>query len=112
MTLSPAANRAVTRRVNIKNRNRSRIVSQIIERYLGIMRAHHLELSADELEHLGRLTEGWTLDFSTASALEGMVKVADVPEDLDVRKGSLLARLQAAGIAGAISAIEQLEGGR
>lgn len=109
LTLSPPADRAVSKRVNIKNRNKSRIVSQFIERYTGIMRAHRVELEEDELEHLARLTEGWTLDFSTAAALEGLVRVADVPEDLAVKKHNLVLKIAEAGIVGAVNAIDQLE---
>lgn len=112
LTLSPAADRAVLRRVKVGNRNKSRIVSQFIERYLGIMRAHHLELDQDELEHLGRLTEGWVLDFSTAAALEGLVRVADVPDDLAVKKHNLIVKIHQGGIAGAVNAIDQLEAWR
>ena len=81
----------------------------MIERYVAIVRAHQVELEEDDLEHLARLTEGWTLDVSTAAALEGLVRAADVPEDLNVRRGDLLARLQAGGLAGAVSVINQLE---
>ena len=112
MSLSPVATKAVDKRIRPGNTNRSRIVSQMIERYLGILRAHRLELEEDELEHLGRLTEGWSLDFSTAAALEGLVKVADVPEDLSVKKHTLLMKLVNGEMAGAVSALEQIESWR
>lgn len=109
LTLSAAADRAVRKRMKAGAGNKSRVVSQIIERYVATMRVSRVDLEPDELEHLARLTEGWTLDYSTATALPTLASTADVPEDLDVRKSRLVAKLQAAGAVGWVQVIEQLE---
>ena len=109
LTLSTAADRAVRKRMKAGSRNKSRVVSQLIERYVGLMRNHATPLSDDELKHLVRLTEGWQLDFSVALALPLMVLSADVPEDLNVKRGALVAKLEGVGPAGCLAVIEQLE---
>lgn len=109
LTLSAAADRAVKKRLKAGNRNKSRVVSQLIERYVGLMRQTSPQLTDDELEHLARLTEGWRLDLSIALSLPGIVKGADVPEDLNVRKAALVVKLQDMGAIGRLAVIETLE---
>jgi hypothetical protein len=109
VVLSPAAVKAVARRLTPRTRNKSRVVSQVIERHAGIMRASPLRLSDDELEHLRRITEGWELTYTTALGLPAAVEAADVPEDLSVAKGRLVEKLTEWGAATAVHAIELLE---
>lgn len=109
LTLSAPADRAVKKRMTPANRNKSRIVSQIIERYIGLMRYTTPKLEDDELEHLARLVEGWRLDFSVALSLPKIVAAADVPEDLNVRKRALVVKLEDAGAVGRVALIERLE---
>lgn len=112
LSLSSPAARVVRQRMRRTNPNKSRIVSQIIERYAGILRVSPLELTEDELEHLRRLTAGWELNFTTAMGLAGVVEAADVPEDLSVIKGKLLDKLSEWGPVTATHAIEMLEAKR
>ena len=86
LTLSRAADRAVNRRMRTGSRNKSRVVSQLIERYVGLIRQTEVTLTDDEVEHLARLMEGWKLDFSIALTLPAMTEASDIPEDLNVRK--------------------------
>jgi hypothetical protein len=91
------------------NRNKSRIVSQLIERYVGLIRQTEVTLTDDEVEHLARLMEGWQLEFSTALTMPAMTEVADIPEDLNVRKKALVIKLQDMGALGRLAVIEELE---
>lgn len=109
LTLSPAADRAVQKRMKAGSRNKSRVVSQLIERYAGLVRFTNPVLTEDEFEHLVRLTEGWQLDFSTALSLPTVVEGGDVPEDLNVRKAALVIKLQDMGVVGRLAVIELLE---
>ena len=109
LTLSAAADRAVKKKMKTSAGNKSRVVSQMIERYTGLLRRHDQIIGDDGLEFIRRLTEGWTLDFSTAMALTSIVQDADVPDDLDVRKSILLERLHAMHLVGWLWVIEKVE---